>query len=440
MRRVITTLLLAATGFILDCRAQETKLANPFVAFRKGIVEHNLLDAIQAFKRDSSQYMTSPMKKMYLELFAQLYIYAGDLDMADQIEEAFLAASPGLTKKADPTTNKSTNKLAGYKGVDAAKEIVDVGKTKQIIIINEEHRASAHRALTYSVLSGLYAHGFRYFAAETIVMKDSLLQQRGYATHDTGFYTADPVFANVVREAIRIGYTIVPYEYEEHCDEENADVCQEKREQGQAQNIYNRILKNDPSAKILMHVGRTHAAKISLPGQYSFMAWHLRNISGIEPFSVEQVFHNPFPNRDRESDLYKEAHEKHLMLPVATAMISADGKYFARDGYDMEVFTPRPVTKNGRQTWLTLRNKRKEHAIRLEALGLTSNKKLFANVEPVTIEALGENESDDAIPVDQIILWPNKSIPVLLLPSGNFRIQARSSSGRVTAKYIVNVQ
>jgi hypothetical protein len=44
-------------------------------------------------------------------------------------------------------------------------------------------------------------------------------------------------------------------------------------------------------------------------------------------------------------------------------------------------------------------------------------------------------ESAGAVPVDQIILYPNKEIPVLMLPIGNFRIRATDKFGKLIGEY-----
>ena len=38
---------------------------------------------------------------------------------------------------------------------------------------------------------------------------DPQLATRGYPVPATGFYTSEPVFAEVIREALRLGYTLV---------------------------------------------------------------------------------------------------------------------------------------------------------------------------------------------------------------------------------------
>ncbi|CAA9400141.1 MAG: hypothetical protein AVDCRST_MAG74-1532 [uncultured Pyrinomonadaceae bacterium] len=54
------------------------------------------------------------------------------------------------------------------------------------------------------------------------------------------------------------------------------------------------------------------------------------------------------------------------------------------------------------------------------------------------MQAFAAGESADAVPVDQIILYPNKEIPVLMLPKGNFRVRAIDKTGNVLRQYEKN--
>lgn len=59
----------------------------------------------------------------------------------------------------------------------------------------------------------------------------------------------------------------------------------------------------------------------------------------------------------------------------------------------------------------------------------------FVGQEPILVQAFVAGESADAVPVDQIILYPNKEIPVLILPKGNFRIRVMDKAGKILSQY-----
>ncbi len=106
----------------------------------------------------------------------------------------------------------------------------------------------------------------------------------------------------------------------------------------------------------------------------------------------------------------------------------------------MVIFNPRLSYKNGRATFLQMDGLRKAEKINLKKLKLKTNKNLFGGSETVLIQAFYSQESADAVPVDQIILYPNKEIPVLMLSKGNFRIRAVDRVGKVTENYFTTVK
>lgn len=103
-------------------------------------------------------------------------------------------------------------------------------ETEQIIIINEAHHFPYHRIFISSLLKVLYEKGFRYYGAETLNYGDSTLMQLRYPTLTTGFYTAEPQFASLAREALKLGYKIFPYEarsLQTISDPKQREICQQ---------------------------------------------------------------------------------------------------------------------------------------------------------------------------------------------------------------------
>ncbi len=59
--------------------------------------------------------------------------------------------------------------------------------------------------------------------------------------------------------------------------------------------------------------------------------------------------------------------------------------------------------------------------------------------EPVLVQAFMAGEAENAVPVDQVLLYPGKNVPVLMLPSGTMRVRAIDKSGRVLGSYEVTL-
>jgi hypothetical protein len=73
------------------------------------------------------------------------------------------------------------------------------------------------------LLKGLYQKGFGYFATETLDVGDAGLQARGYPTLRSGAYIAEPMYADLVRTALNLGYRVTPYECVDSPPQDNTD-------------------------------------------------------------------------------------------------------------------------------------------------------------------------------------------------------------------------
>src|SRR5690606_17379848 len=87
--------------------------------------------------------------------------------------------------------------------VNAKDYIIEQSKNAQIIIINEAHHIPKHRAFTKSLLKKLYDNGYRYLGLEALF--DSTINERKYPVIETGYYTKEPEFGNLITEALKVG-------------------------------------------------------------------------------------------------------------------------------------------------------------------------------------------------------------------------------------------
>jgi hypothetical protein len=425
-------------------------LPNPYKIFGKYVKQNNYITPLFELKAMEDKYLASPIwKEPYLESMILLEGWVGNYDRAYAYENTLYETSrvykqiKNSLKNEIPDAGKSP--LADYKTLNPLDAIENAAVNRQVIMINEEHHTPFHRAVTLQLLKRLYDKGFRYFALEALYIDDSRigtkedaeLNNRGFPTHKTGYYTDDPVFADAIRTALKLGYKVVPYEAPAICEQGvDRNTCSERRERGQAQNIYDRILKDDPQAKILVHVGRSHNSKFVSNDNSKFMASYFREITKIEPFTIDQLHFSERLNTANEQPLYRYLTRNNL-LQKPSVYQSADGSFYNQTatGNDMVIFHPRMRYENGRATFLQMNGLRKAQKINLKKFKLKANKNLFDSSEPVLIQAFYSRESEDAVPIDQIILYQNKEIPVLMLPSGSFRIRAMDKAGNVTKQY-----
>lgn len=337
-----------------------------------------------------------------------------------------------------PDDNPSPVAQPGYHAVPALTYLPQLAKNYRVVFLNEAHNVPLTRSLTVQLLKQLRAEGFNYFAAETLYHTDTGLQKRGYPIADSGFYTREPVYAEMVRTALKLGYKLVAYEAD---DEHTGDA----REAQQAENLY-RILKNDPGAKLVVNAGYAH---IQEEGRFlgaQSMAEHFRGLSGIDPLTIDQTI--LFPHGDAFMDHpYYAAIQQSLHPRQPVVFINKQGKPWSlRPGYDVSVIFPETKERDGRPTWLTLGGLRVPWYV---------DGNFCQDHFPCLVEARYADEGNDAIPADRLVL---DTVPLMIigevevttsgtvLPAselylrpGRYRLSAVDQGGRVLNNSTINV-
>jgi hypothetical protein len=341
--------------------------------------------------------------------------------------------------------NKSGENLDEYMPKDAVSYIESIAANNQVIFINEAHHIPMHRAFSILLLNVLYKKGFRYFAAETLNSFDKKLNNRGYPLINTsGYYSNEPIYGDLIRTALSLGYTIIPYEAEVSCkyslpmlsetaakrDSEHVK-CQNNREYNQALNLYKRILKKDPKAKIFVHAGYGHIKKKG-NDTWNPMGKNFQEITGITPYTIDQESMREHSTPDYESDTYKYIIKKH-QIKHPTILLNTDSEIWVEKeylgAYDLQIFHPRTRFIHGRPNWLLLNGVRNTYTLN----NINTDGKF-----PYLVSAYYKNEDQFAVPIDRLILLNKNSARVLVLPKGEFTIIIKDISGNIIANYVVS--
>lgn len=184
---------------------------------------------------------------------------------------------------------------AQWQAVNAVDAITAAAADRQIVMINEAHHDAQTRLLTLALLPRLRAEGFGYFAVEALDRRDTALSQRGYPLLRSGTqYLHEPIYGEVIREALRLGYTLVAYE----ADADSGGG--QTRETEQARHLYQQVFARDPDARLLVHAGYAHIdKKPGRLGNLQPMAMMLQQLTGITPLSIDQTdLREDDPQRD----------------------------------------------------------------------------------------------------------------------------------------------
>lgn len=422
MATAIVAALATLTAGADDPKPITSDLPGPFGVKREEVEAGNPLARYVELLRRRERYLESPMwKTMYPELLLMFEEFLGDPDAGPKGMAWMLG-----DRKEGPTPEASP--LDDCKPEDAATAILAAVGDRRAVIVGEEHHLPQTRSLIVPLLRGLREKGFRYFAVETFYHPATPTQEAGYPTSKTGTYTEDPVFGDAVREAVRLGFTLVAYEALPGQDVP-AERRQEFRESGQARNLKDRIFDKDQQARAFIWVGRGHAKKGAIGGD-TMMAAHFQTMTGLDPFTVLASRNAEGLRPELEAPLYRYATGKGLVTRP-TVFLKKDGTPYSEfPGFDATVFFPRVKVVNGRPDWMVRDLGRTAYPLP-EALLKGQGLKLA--------QARYAGEPDKALPVDQVLIRPDRDVPALMLPKGKFRVRVIDEDGKIAGPVEVEI-
>lgn len=287
--------------------------------------------------------------------------------------------------------------------------------TRQLVMINEAHHRPQSRLLTIALLPGLYAAGYRYLALEALSEADAAaLNRRGYAVETSGSFVREPVFGELVREALRLGYTLVPYEAQ-------GAATPVAREAAQSRQLYDRTFARDPNARVLVHGGYAHVFEATgMLFDAQPLAMQLHALSGHDPLTIDQTLAHADP-RGRAHPRYAEWLGQCARPPCLLA--AADGSPLAlpRRMTDWLLLSADPGAGE-RPDWLDLGGLRRAVA--------AAAAELCGAALPCLLEARSADESARAVPVDRCVVRAAGDCPVLWLRAGaDYRLTVRGPDG-----------
>jgi hypothetical protein len=379
--------------------AQETEtkvdVRETLTAVDNAVNENNILQAllnIEALARDHPQ-MTG--------LAAQYFAIVSD---AKRAEAAFISSSSFRS----PNTN-----YLPLEAIPATDLILNLATSTRVVIINEAHHISQHRAFTHQLMAALSERGYTHFAAEAFCTTCDEIAPRGIPLVTSGLYVLDPVFGDLVRQSVANGYELVSYEMRPdqlEASYESMEARTEARERAQAENLA-KFLRDNPDARVLVHVGFAHVVEGRL-GNTELFASKLRAITGIDPLTIDQFEGTPSaiaPSSD--PPLYRAFQEKFGAPEIEMAFRNSISDPIGAYAVDVTVVHRRYDDKNGRPGWLSMKGYRTPRLINIEPLD-----------EPTLIRAFVCNEPPKAIPMDQVVAAERNRQVWLMLPEGNYKI------------------
>ena len=236
-----------------------------------GIVgQDDYINMYLRYKLNEYIFPEKGFKNYFYDMFLPYSSFVGEYEEALEIFDRKGSGSENYTAE-------DSLEISLYHTVKAKELLLKIADTCRIIIINEAHHIPQHRIITTELLKDLYDKGFRYFAAETICnetgIKDSLFRNGNYPELWTGFYTKEPLYGDLIRQALKTGYKIIPYE--------KSSDSKIDREYAMANNL-SKVFEEDKNAMILIHCGYAHIKK-------TWMAGNLEKLTGLSSFRIDQT-------------------------------------------------------------------------------------------------------------------------------------------------------
>lgn len=319
-------------------------------------------------------------------------------------------------------TKEDSLYFKNFKPVNAQKYIIDRSRNEQIIIINEAHHNPMHRVFTTSLLQGLYDNGYRYLGLEALL--DSSINERKFPIVESGYYTREPQFGNLIHEAIKIGFTVFGYE---------ANVFNfsngKRREIEQAENIA-KIIAKDPKSKFLIHCGYEHIIEGTpdIRNWEKAMARNLKEMTEINPFTIDQTRYTEKGNMIFNHQFISMVHTKFSVI-----MVDGKGETFngaiSNKNFDCSII--HPVTKyiNNRPNWLTVNRNR--YIIPDSRIG----------DYPALILAYRKNEFEqNGVPADIVEISDINKKGILFLDKGDYDVIIKDKFYKIINKYQIQIK
>ncbi len=347
-------------------------------------------------------------KQIPPQLLAQFYAMTGDENGTLALMD--LGAEPSLAPLPD---------ISRYTQKNAVETIVLAARNRRVVILNESHISQRQRSFATELALALRKAGFTHFGAEAFTPKIAGTMKDGVPKLEIGTYTLDPVFGDLVRQAVAAGYQL--FDYEQRTEQEpktQVDHATEVkiRDESQAQNIKKQLDEN-PNAKMFIYVGGGHGEKVPTGEKLLMMALQLKNRTGIDPLSIDQNIGMPSSRIELDSPIYRAVSGLAPQKNPAV-LVKNTGEFFTRDGYDMAVFHPRLPDNSNRPGWLTMNGYRQSVAIKFPPMPTRTLLRAFIKTEPV-----------EAIAMDQILVAANQTSATLMLPVGEYRILRQTEAG-----------
>lgn len=305
---------------------------------------------------------------------------------------------------------------------DAVEAIVEASRGHRVVMLNEAHVASRHRSFLGRLIRALHGEGFTHLAAETFNPSVAELKKGDQLSPQHGWYILDPAFAEAVREALELGWSLAAYEQRE--DQRSAapglsDTATLVREQAQADN-FGALLRAEPDARFLVFVGYGHLQESGPP-----FAARFKHDTGIDPLTVGQSGVGSFGPHAPDTPAVQTLLER--IRPTVPVVLLKQGQSprsaeseedLTAEGADLIVLHPALPDVERRPGWLAADGARRRLVVEVPP-----------GAGPRLLQAVHKADVDPAIPADQLLIPDAGGACTLWVRPGIYKLRLETSVG-----------
>lgn len=272
---------------------------------------------------------------------------------------------------------------------DAKEFILNQTQNQDVVMFNENHMNPQNRIFFASMLEDFKKRGFEAIAFEALTEEDSAFVN-GVPTLKSGFYTPEPEFGNLLREAINLGFEI--HSYESRIESDLKGMKQMNfRDSVQAENlkkIYNK------KKKLLVYAGHGHIEE-KQRNEWKTMAQRFYEITNVNPLTIEQDIFSDLGTASRRNNVSTK-------ITAPSVLVNSENKIWTvSDGFfDIQVFFPQTDEwiKVGRRTYtFQFQNGLQGNIIQV----YHADDEIFTNPIPVAIQEIKPNQNVELILPDK---------------------------------------
>lgn len=337
----------------------------------------------------------------YIYLKEKLYLIDSVNNHLKQDYKELLSVINSNIKVEQINSNNSYNR--NIESTSITDFLDDFNIDSRLFMLNEAHNNPTHRLFATLLLKKLYDSGFRYFAVEGLSWNDSLINNRKFPISKSGYYIKEPNFGNLIRTAIEIGYTVLPYE---QLKGQSREI--NSREQNQANNII-KYLNDFPESKIFIYAGYSHIQEKSLIPEYKWMAERIKDSIKVDPITIDQTTFDKFNNIETS-------------YVINTKKSSNDSIKSYRDVYDFVVTHPQS------EDFLHILLGKKMFLFELD-------ENLFNTDKFMLLQVYKKQEynsyNDKAIPIQQKLITNKNLLKFYLKPKTNYTIIIKDEYNKI---------